>query len=116
VKQLTAIWFSLLILLAQIAPAAAVASSPDCCRPVTDRLVDCCAQMPCCAAKPAGQSQPAPVAPIQNGRDTQISVIAPVTAVWVLPGREANAFSSAQLPPIALADTPLYTRHCALLL
>jgi hypothetical protein len=115
VKRLTAIWFSLLLMWLQFAPAPAAAPAA-CCRPGMGKGGDCCAQMPCCATQPDSSSQPAPVTPTSYGIHNQIALAAPALLAWASPGENANQFSAARLPLNAALAMPLYERHCALLL
>jgi hypothetical protein len=69
----------------------------------------------CCVAKPDSDSQPAPVVPAQIAQN-QVSLLAPAMVAWILPSHEANLISFVSMSPLMATGTPLYARHCALLL
>jgi hypothetical protein len=110
VKSLTAIFFSLLLVLGQFAPAAAACAKP------AMNCSDACRQMPCCAARPASGSQPAPAVPAQSGAQNQISLLAPATVAWILPQSPVSLVTSVSASPLVVMAAPLYARNCTLLL
>jgi hypothetical protein len=112
VKQLTAILFSLLLVLGQFATASA---SPSCAKSAMNCGGDC-DKMDCCAAKPASDSQPAPAVPAQSSAQNQISLLAPSVIAWDLPQSPANSITSAHASPLLAVAAPLYARNCSLLL
>jgi hypothetical protein len=113
VKQLTAILFSLALVLAQFAPSSTTAV---CVKANMGNCAACCDKMDCCATKPASNSQPAPAVPTQPNAQNQISLLAPSVVAWNLPQSPASLVSSASAAPLLAVAAPLYARNCSLLL
>jgi hypothetical protein len=113
VKQFTAILFSVLLLLMQVAPAPVSASSA-CVKTNMGNCADCCCGMDCCAAKPASDSQRAPAVPTQSS--VQNKILSPATVAWTLPKNLASSISSVYASPLMAMAAPLYARNCSLLL
>jgi hypothetical protein len=114
VKPFTAILFSLLLILT---PFASLRAATVC--PMAKATPVCCHQtchMACCEQKKSNP-QPAPAAPSpNNGAQNQISLLALKAIVLTLPEKTADTISAASVSPLLATATPLYTRHCALLL
>jgi hypothetical protein len=112
VKQLTAILFSLLLVMGQFAPAQASAA---CAKPAMNCDGDC-DKMDCCAAKPISNPQPVPAVPAQSNAQNQISLFVPSVVTWNLPQSSASLVSPASASPLMAVATPIYARNCSLLL
>jgi hypothetical protein len=112
VKKLSAIIFSLVLVLAQFAP---MQTASACAKPAMN-CSDACRQMPCCAAKNSSDSQRAPAIPAQPNFQNQIPFLVPSVAAWILPENFANLFSSISKSSLMATVAPLYARNCALLL
>jgi hypothetical protein len=111
VKQLSAIFFSVMLVWAQLlaAPTPATPARPAhaCCH--------CGGKMSCCRA-PSSGSQPMPAVPAQTGGQNQISLLAPNVPAWALPDAALFQLSSAAPISFSVKGSPLYARDCARLI
>jgi hypothetical protein len=113
VKSFTVILFSLLLMFAPFVSSQAASACPSA------AMMNCCdasCPMACCAHRDS-DSQSAPAVPPQTtSPQNQFSLLTLAVVVWSLPEPPASSISSDGLLPAMAARTPLYARHCALLL
>jgi hypothetical protein len=108
VKPISAILFSLLLVLGQFAPAQTT-------RACKMNVAAPCG-MACCAAKQSSGSQPVPAAPSQSNVLSQNLFVAPASVVWTLPKKAAASLSCASKSSLLAMSSPIYARNCSLLL
>jgi hypothetical protein len=114
VKSFSAILFSVLLLLTPFVQLPAATACP------ASRMAACCnhgtCPMACCAARNSGAPSTPVIPPQKNGAQNQVSLLALAVVVWSLPESLAGSIAATGLPPVRATRTPLYARHCVLLL
>jgi hypothetical protein len=121
VKKLFAIFCSLSLLWMQFAPTLAAASTRPQCRQLAAGKLSCCgaccgAGADCCVAHPNPGSQPVPAGPTPAGAQNQLLIFASILVTWTAPQNLPGPVSSVSTVSALATVTPLYERHCALLL
>jgi hypothetical protein len=72
--------------------------------------------MACCVARNSSSPSAPTVPPQKTDVQNQVSLLTLAFLVWSLPEHPADSISSTKVSPLVAISTPLYARHCVLLL